>query len=57
MRQLITFYRQPIGQKLLEKTPIVAQESMAVGQQFGQSIAVELQRLVTEELRKRGHKI
>src|SRR5947207_6672728 len=57
MRQITAFYRQPIGQKLLDKMPVVAQESMTVGQQFGQSIATELQRLVTEELRKRGHKI
>jgi len=57
MRQITGFYGQPIGQKLLDKMPVVAQESMAVGQQFGQSIATELQRLVTEELRKRGHKI
>ena len=57
MRQITAFYGQPIGQKLLDKMPVVAQESMAVGQQFGQSIATELQRLVTEELRKRGHKL
>jgi hypothetical protein len=57
MRQITAFYGQPIGQKLLDKMPIVAQESMAVGQQWGQSIATELQKLVTEELRKRGHKI
>jgi uncharacterized protein len=57
MRQLTAFFRQPLGQKLLERTPVVTQESMAVGQQFGQSIAGELQRLVIEELRKRGHRI
>ena len=57
MRQITAFYGQPIGQKLLDKMPVVAQESMAVGQQFGQSIATELQRLVIEELRKRGHRI
>jgi len=57
MRQITAFYQQPIGQKLLEKMPVVAQESMTVGQQWGQSIAGELQRLVTEELRKRGHRL
>ena len=57
MRQITAFYGQPVGQKLLDKMPVVAQESMDVGRQFGQSIAGELQRLVIEELRKRGHKI
>lgn len=57
MRQLTAFYRTPAGQKLLEKLPVITQESMAVGQKFGQVVAAELQKRVIEELRKRGHKI
>jgi hypothetical protein len=57
MRQITAFYRQPVGQKLLERMPVITQESMVVGQQWGQSIAGELARLITEELRKRGHKL
>ena len=57
MRQLTAFYREPIGQKLLEKMPVITQESMAVGQKFGQAVAGELQARIVEELRKRGHKI
>jgi len=57
MRQLTAFYREPIGQKLLEKMPTITQESMAVGQKFGQAVAGELQARIVEELRKRGHKI
>jgi hypothetical protein len=33
------------------------QESMAIGQKFGQSVAGELRNRIVEELRKRGHKI
>jgi len=57
MRRLIAFYREPIGQKFLDKTPVITQQSMAAGQQFGRTIAIELQKRVVEELRKRGHKI
>jgi|SRR5215470_7145293 len=57
MQQLIAFYRTPVGQKFLEKTPVVMKESMAVGQKFGQSIAGELRARMIEELRKRGHNI
>jgi uncharacterized protein len=57
MRQLTAFYREPIGQKLLEKLPAITQESMGVGQKFGQVVAAELQARIVEELRKRGHKI
>jgi hypothetical protein len=57
MRQVTAFYRGPVGQKFLDKMPAIAQESMGVGQQFGQTIATELRAKIIEELRKRGHKI
>ena len=57
MRQLTAFYRQPLGQKLLERLPAITQEALAVGQKFGQSVVGELQGRLLEELRKRGHKI
>jgi hypothetical protein len=37
--------------------PTIAQESMTMGQKFGQEIAVELRTRMIEELRKRGHDI
>jgi hypothetical protein len=57
LRQIQAFYHTPAGQKLLEKMPVIAQESMALGQKVGQGIAKELQDRVVEELRKRGHNI
>ena len=57
MRQLAMFYRGPLGQKFLEKMPTVMQESMSVGQAFGQRIAGELRSRMIEELRKKGHDI
>jgi uncharacterized protein len=57
IRQMTAFYRSPVGQKFLEKMPVVAQQSMALGQAFGQRVASELQTRMTEELRKRGHDI
>jgi hypothetical protein len=57
LRQVTAFYRSPIGQKFLEKMPVIAQESMAMGQKFGQEIAVEMRDRMIEELRKRGHSL
>jgi hypothetical protein len=57
LRQVTAFYRSPIGQKFLEKMPVIAQESMAMGQKFGQEIAAEMRTRMIEELRKRGHNI
>lgn len=55
LRQLIAFYRQPVGQKFLATMPTLAQQGMAIGQRFGQQIGAEAVRRIREELRKRGH--
>jgi len=57
MHEMTTFYRTPVGQKLLEKLPTVTQESMRAGQAWGQRIGAEVQNRMIEELRKRGHNI
>ncbi|MEA2906338.1 MAG: uncharacterized protein QOI12_3725 [Alphaproteobacteria bacterium] len=57
LHALTAFYRAPVGQKFLDKLPAVTQESMAMGQKWGQAIAAELQGRIVEELRKRGHKL
>jgi uncharacterized protein len=57
LREVTAFYRGTVGQKFLQKQPVIMQESMAIGQKFGQSVAGELQSRIVEELRKRGHKI
>jgi uncharacterized protein len=51
---LVAFYKTPVGQRLLQKTPSVTQETMAVGAKFGQSVGGEVQQRMIEELRKRG---
>jgi hypothetical protein len=57
MQRVTAFYQEPVGQKFLDKMPVITQESMSAGQEFGRTIAVELQKRMVEELRKRGHKI
>jgi hypothetical protein len=57
MKELIEFYRGPVGQKFLSKGPVIAQQSMTAGQQFGAQIGRELQSRIVEELKKKGHNI
>jgi hypothetical protein len=57
LRTLIVFYKTPVGQKFLQKTPLLAQQTMAVGQQFGRSVASEIRTRMIDELRKKGHAI
>ena len=57
LREAVALYRGPTGQKIVQKLPALLQESMAVGQRFGQSIGNELRDRMVDELRKRGHNI
>jgi uncharacterized protein len=55
LRDLIAFYKSPTGQKFLQKTPLVTQQTMAAGQKFGQSAGAEAQKEMIEQLRNKGH--
>jgi len=57
MKQITAFYGTPAGQALLEKLPVVMQQSMTAGQKFGQQLVQNLRTRIMDELRKRGHKI
>jgi uncharacterized protein len=57
LRQVMAFYRGPVGQKFLQIMPKIMQDSMTIGQKFGESIALDTRNRIIEELRKRGHNI
>lgn len=42
MRQLLAFYDTPLGKKLIESQPAIAQESMVAGQQWGQRLGMKI---------------
>ena len=35
LKQLIIFYSSPLGKKVAKSTPIITQESMQIGQEWG----------------------
>ncbi len=57
LRDIQAFYQTPLGQKMRERMPAVTQESMILGQRWGQTLSAELRTRITDELRKRGHDI
>lgn len=48
VRQLNAFYASPIGQTLTSKTPIIMQESMQVGQEWGIKIGQDFAKKMEE---------
>jgi hypothetical protein len=53
LRQLLAFYRSPIGRKLLDAQPGILRESMAAGQEWGQKVGAE----VADQLAAEGIRI
>ena len=49
IQKIIEFYQTPVGKKYAEKTPLIMQESMQVGQQWGMKIGQEFQEKLQEE--------
>jgi uncharacterized protein len=57
LRQIEAFYRQPVGQKYLEKSPAILQQSAQIGQETGRKATEALRARLTELLRQKGHKL
>ena len=57
LREIEAFYRQPVGQKFLEKGQAITQQSMQVGQDVSRKAADDLRTRLTEALRQKGHKL
>jgi hypothetical protein len=57
LHEIEAFYRQPVGQKLLEKAPALTQQSNQVSQDASRRAADDLRTRLTEALRQKGHKL
>jgi uncharacterized protein len=57
LRQIDAFYRQPLGQKLLEKSAGIAQQATQIGDEVARKAAEALKLRLTEALRQKGHKL
>lgn len=56
IRQMIAFYESPLGKKISETLPQIQQESLEVGQQWGEKLGQRLSNRVRERLNQHGYK-
>ncbi|MBQ0736109.1 DUF2059 domain-containing protein [Aquimarina celericrescens] len=49
LEKLISFYETPVGQKFAKNTPLIMQESMQVGQAWGQKIGQQFEQKMKEK--------
>ena len=52
IRQMLAFYKSPVGQSVLEKMPVVAQESMQIGQQMAMKAMPKVNALMEQMTRE-----
>jgi hypothetical protein len=57
MKSLADFYRSPIGQKFITAVPDLTAEAMKMGNAWGRRIAMDAERKVREEMKKRGFEL
>ncbi|MCA0268048.1 MAG: DUF2059 domain-containing protein [Bacteroidetes bacterium] len=56
IRGLIAFYKTPLGQRTIEMMPVVTQESMAAGQEWGRVVGRQMADRVRQRLQERGYR-
>lgn len=49
LREMTKFYQTPVGQKYAKNTPLIMQESMQIGQKWGQKLGKDIE----EKLKKK----
>ncbi|WP_428249082.1 DUF2059 domain-containing protein [Ferrovibrio sp.] len=54
LRQVVAFYESPVGRKAIDTMPAITQQSMAMGQAWGQQVAQRAIEKHAETLRQRG---
>jgi hypothetical protein len=57
LKDLVTFYKSPLGQKLLTAEPVAIQQSMGFMNQWAQNFAEQINGEFRAEMRKRGKEI
>ncbi|TAG25630.1 MAG: DUF2059 domain-containing protein [Burkholderiales bacterium] len=57
IRALNAFYESAAGKKMVEKQPILMQQGMTLGTEWGRSIGPEIDRRVREKLASQGYKL
>lgn len=57
IRGLIEFYSSEVGRRFIEAQPAITQQSMAIGQAWGQSLGPEIQQRVQERLAQEGFEL
>jgi hypothetical protein len=54
IKDLVAFYKTPIGRKTIEVMPSISQEAVLAGQQWGRSLGPVIQQRILDRFQKEG---
>jgi hypothetical protein len=55
LKQLLTFYQSPLGQKMIVEEPKALDESMSYAGSWGDDLSIDVMSRLRAEMKKRGH--
>jgi hypothetical protein len=55
IRQLLAFYQSPLGRKMIDRTPQITQQSIAVGSAWGQSAGERVAERIRVSAKQKGY--
>ena len=54
LKEILAFYKTPVGQKVTKELPAITQEAMMKGQVWGQSMGPKLQKRIQQRMQEEG---
>jgi hypothetical protein len=57
IKQALTFYKSPLGKKLIQEEPRILEQSMGQVQTWGEAFQEQVMSRIRAEMTKRGHKM
>lgn len=54
IKGMLAFYESPLGQKVAQALPVLTQESVQLGQEWGESLGPRIEKAITQRMRKAG---
>ncbi len=57
LKQILTFYQSPVGQKMIVQEPQIIDESLKQADGWADNLSVDVMAKMRSEMKKRGHDI
>jgi hypothetical protein len=57
LKQILTYYQSPLGQKMLAEEPKILDQSMQQANGWADNLSIDIMARLREEMKKRGHDI